>query len=275
MKVKKVLNNNVVCAADKKGREFIVVGLGLAYCLKPGDEIPEHKIERIFTSVEEKNQLQKLAETIPAKYFDITEEIVEYLEKFLDRKLSNSIYITLMDHINFVKERADMNLLPKNPLKWSIQQYYPKEYKGAKKVVNLLEDELECKLNDDEAASIALHVINAEVDNFTLHNSLNSVKLMDQFMQILRYYTNLVDDIDDLNYQRLVTHVRFFIERVLSNRQLKEGDSLYEVIKSAYPEAFAIAEKIVKFMESKYPYKINKDEISYLVIHIERVRNRR
>lgn len=53
MILKKVVNNNVVCAVDEDGHDFIVVGLGLAYCVKPGNEIPQEKIERVFASVDE------------------------------------------------------------------------------------------------------------------------------------------------------------------------------------------------------------------------------
>ncbi|BBK23067.1 hypothetical protein Aargi30884_19700 [Amedibacterium intestinale] len=54
MKVKKVLNNNVVIATDDMRREYVVISLGIAYSIKVGQEIPENRIERVFSSVQEK-----------------------------------------------------------------------------------------------------------------------------------------------------------------------------------------------------------------------------
>ena len=125
MKVKKVLNNNVVIATDDMRREYVVISLGIAYSIKVGQEIPENKIERVFSSVQEKNQLEQMIEMSPQQYFDIAVEIIEYVQQVLNRKLSNSIYITLTDHINFVKERVEKGILPENSLKWEVRQYYP------------------------------------------------------------------------------------------------------------------------------------------------------
>lgn len=99
-------------------REYVVISLGIAYSIKVGQEIPENRIERVFSSVQEKNQLEQMIEMIPQQYFDIAVEIIEYVQQVLNRKLSNSIYITLTDHINFVKERVEKGILPENSLKW-------------------------------------------------------------------------------------------------------------------------------------------------------------
>ena len=50
-------------------REYVVISLGIAYSIKVGQEIPENKIERVFSSVQEKNQLEQMIEMIPQQYF--------------------------------------------------------------------------------------------------------------------------------------------------------------------------------------------------------------
>ncbi|MFV0380034.1 MAG: PRD domain-containing protein [Anaerorhabdus sp.] len=277
MKVKKVLNNNVVIAEDDEYCESVVIGLGIAFKLKIGEEIPADKIERVFSSTqnEEKKQLQQLVETIPQTYFDIAIEIIEYAQKNLNKKLSNSIYITLTDHINYIKERVGLGILPKNSLKWEIRQYYPKEYQVSIKIVELLEDEFECKLNDDEVASIALHIINAEIDDVSIRDSMEAIQLIDQIMQIIRYQGNIINDMEDLNYQRLITHIRFFVQRILSKKYSLDTNPLYEMVKNSYPQSYAITERIRSFIEDSLNYSVSDDEVTYLVIHIERILNRK
>lgn len=52
---------------------------------------------------------------IPQKYFDLSCDIIDYIEGNLKSKISNSIYITLMDHISF-KERAEKGMMPRNTI---------------------------------------------------------------------------------------------------------------------------------------------------------------
>ncbi len=275
LRLKKVLNNNIVLAEDESHQECIVFGLGIAFKAQKEKEIREEWIERIFRNVQEKNQLQQMVESISVTYFDLASEIIAYVQEFLHLTLSNTIYITLTDHISYVDERAKKGLLPKNSLKWEIRQYYPKEYKCSLKIVELLEEELECKLNEDEAASIALHIINAELDNESMHDSMQTVQLMDQVMQIIRYQGRIREKDNDLNVQRLITHVKFFVQRVITGKQLQETNPLYAIVQKNYPDAYSLAEKVRQFVEKKLNYSVSDDEVTYLIIHLARVLERK
>lgn len=46
MIIKKILNNNVVIAEGKSGKESVVMGRGLAFQKKLGDEVEVSKIEK-------------------------------------------------------------------------------------------------------------------------------------------------------------------------------------------------------------------------------------
>ena len=59
MKLTKTLNNNVAVAQDNNGCEFVVIGLGVGY-VERGAEIPQEKVERVFSSVEQQSQLYQL-----------------------------------------------------------------------------------------------------------------------------------------------------------------------------------------------------------------------
>ena len=49
MNIVKVLNNNVVLSMDENQEDVIVLGNGIAFQKKYGDQIDASKIERIFT----------------------------------------------------------------------------------------------------------------------------------------------------------------------------------------------------------------------------------
>lgn len=268
MRLKKRLNNNAVIASDDQDREYVIFGNGIAFDIKKEETIPKDRIERVFFQ-KEKTLLQQLIEEIPQKYFDLSCDIIDYIEGNLKSKLSNSIYITLMDHISFIKERAEKGMMPRNTMRWEISRYYQNEYRLGKKVVEFLEDELEIKLNDDEAASIALHIVNAENDGDSIHESMEMIHLVDDILQIICYQTETEPDEENLNYQRLVTHVKFFVQRLYKKQQTNLKNPLYEMVIKEYPKAYEIAEKVKEFAEKKMSCWIDDEEITYLTVHIQ------
>lgn len=275
MKIKKILNNNVLIVSDEQKQEHIVVGRGIGFSKQKGDCIDEDKIDRIFSSDQNKsNRLLELIKEIPEAYLSIAEEIIEYAESILDKKLSDSIYITLTDHINFIKTRYDRGLMPNNPLKWEIQRYYKKEYVIAKKAVQLLEEELEITLNTDEIASIAMHIVNAE-DDVDMRQNMKTLTLMDDIMQVVQYQTHQQFDEDSINYQRLITHLKFFIHRIQANEQYNQINPLYEIVKKNYPQAYECVIRIQELVEKKTKYKVSHDELTYLTIHVQRIVERK
>ena len=48
MKIIKVINNNTVCALDKKGKEQIISGKGIGFGKKPVEEIDSAQIQKIY-----------------------------------------------------------------------------------------------------------------------------------------------------------------------------------------------------------------------------------
>ena len=49
MIIQKVINNNVVSTFDANGKEVILMGKGIGFRKKAGDELDKNKIEKIFT----------------------------------------------------------------------------------------------------------------------------------------------------------------------------------------------------------------------------------
>ena len=80
MIIDKILNNNVIIVKDKNNVEKIIMGRGIAFHKKIGDEIEKKKIEKVFTLTNSValNKLQELVVDIPLEYLEITEEIVVY-----------------------------------------------------------------------------------------------------------------------------------------------------------------------------------------------------
>ena len=48
MRIEKVINNNIISTRDKQGVELVVMGRGIGFGKKPGSEVVEKKIEKVF-----------------------------------------------------------------------------------------------------------------------------------------------------------------------------------------------------------------------------------
>lgn len=274
MIVEKILNNNVVVAIDPNTKkEVIVMGSGIAFKRKVGQEIEEDKIEKVFV-VDDKtmgNKLKKLINQIPDGIFEISHEIITYAYKKLNRKLDKQIYISLSDHIAFAIKRYKNNVQIKNDLLDEIRRIHKDEFSVALWGVDYINKRLKINLPEDEAAFIALHLVNASYRE-TAKESVVATNIVKGILNIIRYYYSVEFDENDLNYDRLLTHLKYFAKRVVTNKQNKDNTGEFlEIAKKSYSEAFDCAEKIKEYIEANYDYDVDRDELVYLTMHIHRV----
>ncbi|HEY8803717.1 MAG TPA: PRD domain-containing protein, partial [Clostridium sp.] len=276
MKIKKVLNNNAVTVINNDNKEIVVMGLGLAFKKKSGDELEEGKIERIFTleNKEVSEKLKKLISEIPAKYVQISEEIINYAEEHLEKKLNENIYLTLTDHISFAMTRHKQGLNIKNPMLWEIKRFYKQEYSIGLIALNIIKENFGVTLLEDEAASIALHIVNAEL-NEDMPNVVAMTKAIQEILNIIRYNFKMDFDEESLSYHRLVTHLKFFAQRMMNETTSKgDDDYLYNIVIEKYNDSYKCVEKIKTHLKKVYNATLSNEEMTYLTIHIQRVVNR-
>ncbi|CUO49983.1 BglG family transcription antiterminator LicT [Clostridium disporicum] len=274
MIIEKVLNNNVVVSIDPKTKkEIILLGSGIAFNKKIGQEVDESKIEKTFVLDDKTlgNKFKKLINQIPDGVFQLSHEIISHASKELNAKFDKQIYISLSDHIAFAIKRYKKNMMIKNELLNEIRRVHKKEYKVALWALEFLNRKLKIELPEDEAGFIALHFINASLNQSTI-NSIESTKIVKDILNIIRYYFSLEFKEDDLNYDRLLTHLKYFSKRIIENNQdnASEDEFINMVIKS-YPEAYNCTLKIKEYIVNNYKYDVNSNEIVYLTLHIQRI----
>jgi beta-glucoside operon transcriptional antiterminator len=276
MKIAKVINNNVISVLDENKKELVIMGRGIAFQKRPGDVVEEEKIEKIF-KLDNKDVSEKfktLLYDIPLEYMAVTEEIISHAKVTLGKNLNDSIYVSLTDHIVFAIERSQKGLLITNQLLWEIKRIYKDEYTIGLEAIKRIKDKLGITLPEDEAGFIAMHIVNAEL-NEEMPNVVNITKLIQDVLNIVKYHFKIDIDEDSLNYFRFLTHLKFFAQRLFSGTSLgSKDDFLYEMMKEKYKDAIASVSKIRDYIQKEYGQELTKDEMAYLAIHIERVVNR-
>lgn len=271
MIIKKVFNNNVILAKDFSNEEIVVMGCGIAFKKKVGDKVEENLIEKTFIlkQKEASEKLKILLEDIPAKDISLCYDIIEYAKNILNVKFNDYIYVTLTDHISNALKMHDEGLNISNSLLWEIRKAYPKEYKVGLKALDLIKEETEKSLPEDEAGNIALHLINAQVNNtYKIDNINNVTKKIKDILNIIKYTYNIQLDENSINYERFVTHLKFFFERLNKNETVKSKDDfLLQQVKRKYEKAYKCMLKIEEYLN----VNLSNDEQLYLSLHIQRV----
>lgn len=277
MNIEKIFNNNVVVALNDKGQEIVVMGRGLGFQKRSGDLIEQDKIEKVFTlsNKDMSDKFQQLVAEIPMEFMVISEQIINYAKVKLGKKLNDSIYISLTDHIHSAVERHRNGIELKNALLWDTKRLYKDEFAVGKEALKMIRDKFDIELPEDEAAFIALHIVNAQL-NEEMPIVMNITKVMQEILNIVKYHFKIEFDEESLSYYRFTTHLKFFAQRLFNKKYYDENkdNELFDMVKNKYSNSYQCTKKIQKFIEEKYTYELTKEEMLYLTIHIERVVNK-
>lgn len=273
MLINKVLNNNVITIINENDEEAVVMGRGIAFQKKKGDAIDEEKVDKIFVLKNKSinNKLVELIKDIPVENLEIAEEVIKYAEEKLATKLNENIYLTLTDHISFSVSRYKNHLEMKNVLLWDIKRLHQKEFAIGIKALEMIKSRLGIELPEDEAATIAMHILNGEL-NQDMPQIVDIVNLINEMLKIVKYHFNIEFDEESINYYRFITHLKFFAQRLVNGKYYEDNDNeLFEIIKNKYPKSYECTKKIEGFIKQKFNSELTKEEKLYLIVHTARV----
>lgn len=273
MIIKKIFNNNAVVAKDSANREIVAMGCGIAFKMSVGEVLDQSKIEKTFILKEKEasERFKLLLEDVDADIVSLCYDIIEYAKNILDIELNDYIYVTLTDHINNALNLQKEGLNRANAIIWEIKKFYPKEFSVGTKAIDFIEAETNLTLPEDEAGNIALHIINAQVNKSMdkVEDMAHQVKMIQDILNIVRYTYNIDLDEKSLSYERFVTHLRFFFQRLNKKDKFesKNDDFLLNQVKIKYKEAYRCMLKVEKYLQ----IELNDEEKLYLTLHIQRI----
>lgn len=274
MIISKILNNNVITTIDENTKlEKVVMGRGLAFKKKVGELVDIDRIEKVFIiqNANENLKFQMLVNKIPMEHVRVSEKIISYAREKLNTDFDEHIYIALTDHISFAIDRYKKDIKIKNNLLWEIQRIHKNEYDIGIWALQYIEKELGIKMDLDEVGFIAMHLVYSSL-NMDLDNSINITTIIKEILNIIKYTFSIEFDENDISYDRLITHLKFFAQRIMVKKQLpNEVESFLKIIKMDYEKAYKCVLKIKEHIYKNYDYNINDAEIVYLTMHVQRI----
>ena len=274
--IDKVINNNIIVTHNDKEKEIILMGRGLGYRKHPGDTYDESFVEKKFSlsslQTKNSNRLIQLLNEIPSDIIFVASIIMDEAIATLGKPLNDGMVITLSDHIFNAIERGKEGIFVKNMILWDIQRFYPDEYKIGKRALMIIKEKIGFELPEDEAGFIALHIVNAQMDE-TVGDMYGLTKIIQEIVQIVKYSFHITFDEESVYYNRFITHLKFFAQRLMQHTVYDSNDNevLLDVVKKQYSKAYACVLKIHDFIMKNYDYQLSKEEQLYLTIHIQQI----
>ena len=277
MRIKKLINNNILCVVDKKGNELIVTGRGIGFQRHRGEFVDPALVERTYRMEEksEQKKLRELVEKIPIEHLALTEALIEHIKTQIPQKLNQSLLITLADHISFAIARKAQGVEFSNPLKGSIMCYYPTEYHLGQHCLKVVREQLGVALQEDEAAFIALHIVNAEL-NTNMSEMYDITNLIEGALSVVEYFYQRKFDRESLDFNRFVVHLRYFAQRLLQGKMMEDDQGEHDVmfrqlIMKNCKEHYKCAQCIGDYVKNTYQKTLSEEELTYLTIHLKRI----
>ena len=158
-----------------------------------------------------------------------------------------------------------------NVLLWDIQRFYQQEYELGKESLSIIKKNHGVELSNDEAGFIALHIVNAELDT-NMSGMIKITTFMQEVIDIVKNYYNIVLNEDSLDFGRFITHLKYFSQRLFSNKSTKDTDfQLQRMIRENYSKDYGCAEKIKEYIKEKYNLNLTGEEMMFLTIHLKRI----
>ena len=274
MRIDKIINHNIVVSQDESGSEVILMGRGIAYQKKKNAMIDEALIEKRFHLEKEviSDNFIELLREIPEDIINVTHEVIEYIKANMSGQINNRIYLTLLDHINYAVVRYLQGIQLNNMLSLEIKHLYKEEIKVAREALAMINQRLVVNLPEDEAAFIALHIVNAQL-KLDITEVTQVTTLINEILNIVRYQFKIELDETSLDYDRFVVHLKFFARRLLRSQEKAADDvALYEIVKERYPNEHKCAEIIEAHVKKVHDQELSLSEKLYLMMHMTRIK---
>ncbi len=201
MKLLRKINNNAAVAQDNRGREMVVLGRGVGFHPMPYELTDLSVVYRTFYDVDP--QYYEILSNLPEDALLAAADITEQAEITLHTELNPNLPFTLADHIAFAQQRKKQGIRMAAPLHYDVQHLYPREYELGLQALETVRLRTGSSLPRAEAVSIALHIINAELEGSDLSSTLTAVEVLDEVTTSVEQELGIVLNHESYNYAGL------------------------------------------------------------------------
>jgi len=269
----KAFNKNVIyCDDNINNRKCILIGKGIGFGVKENQEILNTNVDKVSYLYDSANMIrfEGLSKGVEEDIVGVVEEVIALITVELKKELNEKIHVSFLDHISFAIERYKNNIEIKNPFMMEIKSLYKEEFQLAKTALKMINDKLNIDLPQDEVGFITMH-IHAAIQNSNISKTSLNTAIISDMVTFIEEETGYKIDKDGIDYARLINHIRFALDR--ESKKISIKNILLGSIKRKLKDSYNLSKKVAKKIEEDYNIKITQDEIGYLAMHLEKIRD--
>jgi beta-glucoside operon transcriptional antiterminator len=273
MRAIKKINNNVALCLDQKGNELIAFGKGIGFPEMPYEIEDLSSIERTFYHVSD--DMAALLADLPQEYLEEAVRIVDYAGQKLPSLEGSRLVFALADHISFAVERTKKGILVRMPGGGALKASYPKEMAVADEIRQYLNRRFHVRLPADETVSLCMHLIEAESSWQETKSAIDPYEASEEIIRTAEEIFGMKIRREGFNYGRFLTHVEYLVQRKEMHEPISsDNEKLYASQKEESPQAWQCAQRVKEIFARKYDWKLDDEELLYLMLHINRLTSR-
>lgn len=267
--IKALNNNSILVLSNETKREYILMGSGIGFGKLPGQQMESIKGAKVYSLVtrKKKQSALKAVNSIEPIYLEISGEIIDLAEEEFSQ-VNRDILLAMADHMALAVKRAKEGMQFPNPFTKDIQMLFSKEFQVALKGREIIKEKTGYEISEDEAGFIALH-IHAGLSDEMVSEAMEAARIIEECIGIIEEHFRTEIPKDSLAYARMMSHLYYMAARARKDELLKVDMNDY--IYAKYPKTGKAAELVCAHMGKEMKKEIQKEEIGFLAIHIQRI----
>lgn len=273
LRIERIIGNNVLLAKEAaSGREYVLLGKGIGFAFKNEERIEakDPRIEKRFR-LDDRDQLtqyQSLLEDLDPEVLRLSEQIIAQIAEEFAVTVDNKVYFALPSHIQFAVHRLRNGMDIMNPFLYETQMCFPKEYGIAQKAAEWISNAFGVDVPEDEIGFLTYHVHSA-VSKMPVGQMVKFAALINDMVELIETRRSIRIPKESTDYVRLITHLRFSLERVHQNKVV--ANPFMQDMRKQYKAEYKLADEMARMMGEHLQVKVPEEEIGYLVMHLYRL----
>ena len=266
-KIVKVLNNNSLMISNG-AEEVIIVGKGIGFKRSVDEIITEDIIyEKEYLLLTDKDY--NFVSKSPKEIINNTGTIVDIVGLVVGKEIPEQSVRALTNHIAAMLVRFENDEIFPNPFHHATVTLYGDSYNIAEDVADRVFEEINLRIPEPEVDFLTLY-INGILSATDKEDSIQINAIISEVSEALEYDLNINIDKSSVMYARLVTHLKFLIERILTS-EMTINVPMTSVLREQFPEYMKMSEVIVEVIEKHLQIKLADDEHTFLALHLARL----
>jgi transcriptional antiterminator len=269
--VERAISNNVLLVKKTDtDKELVLIGKGIGFAVKHGDTIGcgDPRIEKIFRLDNHREISQYVLEDIKPEVIGLAEQIIDRIAAEFAVTVQPKVYFALPSHIQFAIYRLRNGMDIVNPFLYETKMCFPKEYEIARQAAERITERFAVDVPEDEIGFLAFHV-HAAVTNVAVGQLVKFSAVISGLVDKIEARMNLRIPRDGADYVRLITHLRYAMERVV--QQGVVPNPFLTELKLKMKEEFALAKELCRELRDHLQTEVPDDEIGYMALHLYRL----